>query len=71
MMVPTTLGGGACRHLELVLATVQYASIPGTVAYVRPTHPGPLNLTLGLTQFQINQAQDHHQEALHLFQEVN
>ena len=30
MMVPTTLGGGACGHLRLVLAPVQYASIPGT-----------------------------------------
>eukprot|EP00957_Ditylum_brightwellii_P120969 9226551-Ditylum_brightwellii.AAC.1 len=70
MMVPTILGGRACRRLGLVLAPVQYNSVPGTVAYVRPPHPGPLNLTVGLTQHQIAQAQDHHQEALHLFQEV-
>eukprot|EP00957_Ditylum_brightwellii_P031882 2417545-Ditylum_brightwellii.AAC.1 len=70
MMLPTTLGGGICRHLRLFLAPVQYSSIPCTVAYVRLTQPGPLNLTLGLTQFQITQARNHHQEALHLFQEV-
>eukprot|EP00957_Ditylum_brightwellii_P050885 3858894-Ditylum_brightwellii.AAC.1 len=64
MTVPTTLGGGACGHLGLVLAPVQYSSIPGTAVYVRPTHPGPLNLTLGMTQYQITQAQDHYQEAL-------
>eukprot|EP00957_Ditylum_brightwellii_P113191 8631774-Ditylum_brightwellii.AAC.1 len=70
MMVSNTLGGGACGHLRLALATAQYSSILGTVLYVRPTHPGPLNLTLGLTQFQISQARDQHQEALRLFREV-
>eukprot|EP00957_Ditylum_brightwellii_P107898 8230708-Ditylum_brightwellii.AAC.1 len=33
MMVPTTLGRGACGHLGLVLAPVQYASIPGMAVY--------------------------------------
>eukprot|EP00957_Ditylum_brightwellii_P100554 7664617-Ditylum_brightwellii.AAC.1 len=33
MMVPTTLGGGACGHLGLVLAPVQHASIPCTAVY--------------------------------------
>eukprot|EP00957_Ditylum_brightwellii_P104018 7925237-Ditylum_brightwellii.AAC.1 len=33
MMVPATFGGGACGHLGLVLAPVQYASIPGTAVY--------------------------------------
>eukprot|EP00957_Ditylum_brightwellii_P054043 4093874-Ditylum_brightwellii.AAC.1 len=70
MMVPTTLGGGACGHLRLVLAPVQYTSIPSTAAYVRPLHPGPLNLTLGMTQYQITQARDYHQEALCIFREV-
>eukprot|EP00957_Ditylum_brightwellii_P116523 8888383-Ditylum_brightwellii.AAC.1 len=69
MLVPTSLGGGVCGHLGLVLAPVQYNSIPGTVVYVRLPHPGPLNLTVGLTQYQITQAQDHHQEALRIFQE--
>eukprot|EP00957_Ditylum_brightwellii_P076915 5846226-Ditylum_brightwellii.AAC.2 len=60
MMVPTTLDGGACGHLGLVLAPVYYSSIPGTAVYVRPTHPGRLNLALGMTQYHITQAQDHH-----------
>eukprot|EP00957_Ditylum_brightwellii_P174355 13274310-Ditylum_brightwellii.AAC.1 len=70
MMVPFTLEGGACGHLRLVLAPVQYASIPGTAVYARPLHPGPLNLTLGMTQYQITQARDYHQETLRIFQEV-
>eukprot|EP00957_Ditylum_brightwellii_P064628 4904958-Ditylum_brightwellii.AAC.1 len=51
MTVPTISEGGGHGHLGLVLAPVQYNSIPGTVAYVRPPHPGPLNLTVGLTQY--------------------
>eukprot|EP00957_Ditylum_brightwellii_P203305 15334108-Ditylum_brightwellii.AAC.1 len=70
MMVPTTLGRGVCGHLRLVLAHVQYSSITGTAVYVRPMHLGPLNLTLGMTQYQITQAQDHHQEALQIFREI-
>ena len=70
MMVPTTLGRGACGHLGLILEPVKYSSILGTAVYVRPTHPGPLNMTLGMTQFQITQSQDHHQEALQIFREV-
>eukprot|EP00957_Ditylum_brightwellii_P006522 493904-Ditylum_brightwellii.AAC.1 len=70
MIMPTILGGGTCSHLRLVLAPVQYNSIVGTVAYVRPPNTGPLHLIVGLNQYQITQAQDHHQEALYLFQEV-
>eukprot|EP00957_Ditylum_brightwellii_P040449 3061574-Ditylum_brightwellii.AAC.1 len=70
MAVPTTLGGGAFGHLGLVLAPVQYASIPGTAVYVKTLHPGPLNLTLGMTQYQITQVRDYHQETLRIFREV-
>eukprot|EP00957_Ditylum_brightwellii_P077186 5865511-Ditylum_brightwellii.AAC.1 len=56
MMVPTTLGVGACGHLGLVLDVVQYSIIPGTVPYAKPIHPGPLNMTQVLRQYQITQA---------------
>eukprot|EP00957_Ditylum_brightwellii_P021826 1646678-Ditylum_brightwellii.AAC.1 len=56
MTVPTTLGGGACGHIGLVLAPVQYLSIPDTAVYVGPLHPGPLTPTLGKIQYQITQA---------------
>eukprot|EP00957_Ditylum_brightwellii_P006179 467292-Ditylum_brightwellii.AAC.1 len=69
MTVPNTLGGGACGHLGLVLAPVQYASIPVTAVYVRPLHPGPLSLSSGMTQYQITQARDYHQETLRNFRE--
>eukprot|EP00957_Ditylum_brightwellii_P175131 13333925-Ditylum_brightwellii.AAC.1 len=48
MFVLTTLGGGACGHLGLILGTVQYANIPGTALYAKPPHPGPLNMALQL-----------------------
>eukprot|EP00957_Ditylum_brightwellii_P191724 14595512-Ditylum_brightwellii.AAC.1 len=64
MMVPTTFRGGACGHLGLVWGAGQYAKFPGTAPYTKPTHPDPLNMTEGLTQFQIAQERDQHQEAL-------
>eukprot|EP00957_Ditylum_brightwellii_P128612 9810687-Ditylum_brightwellii.AAC.1 len=44
MTMPTTLGGGACGHLGLILGAVQYANIPGTTLYIKPPCPGPLNM---------------------------
>eukprot|EP00957_Ditylum_brightwellii_P133233 10158983-Ditylum_brightwellii.AAC.1 len=63
MTVPTTLRGGACRHLGLVLGVTQYENIPGTDLYTKTTYPaGPLNMRQGLTLYQITQARDYHQD---------
>eukprot|EP00957_Ditylum_brightwellii_P100618 7669671-Ditylum_brightwellii.AAC.1 len=68
--INTALGGGSNSHLGLICDASTYASIPGTTAYVCPTHPGPLALPVPTTQFQIAHACKQHQESLCLFQEV-
>eukprot|EP00957_Ditylum_brightwellii_P154528 11760234-Ditylum_brightwellii.AAC.1 len=67
--VDCTAGGGANGHLGLICDITTYTSIPGTALYVCPANPGPLILPIGATQYQIVQAQDQHEEDLHLFRE--
>eukprot|EP00957_Ditylum_brightwellii_P161257 12278082-Ditylum_brightwellii.AAC.1 len=53
MTIATTLRRGACSHLGLILGAAQYVNIPSTALYTKSTHPGPLNMVAGLTQYQI------------------
>lgn len=69
MSVHTTLGGQH-GHLGLVLTAAQYALIPGTQPYVKPPHPGALNIPNNATQYIITNLREQHQEALRLFREV-
>ena len=39
--IPTTLGGGQLGYLGLVISNEAYNSIPNTVSFIRPQHPGP------------------------------
>ena len=71
LTVFTTLGGGAHGHLGLVVDANTYATIPNTVPYVRPVHPGPLVLAQNATQYQIILTREQHQEAMRLFREAN
>ena len=45
--VPTDLGGGANGHLGLLLTPTEYLAVNAT-AYIRPLHPGTLNIAAGL-----------------------
>ena len=44
--VSTDLGGGVNGHIGLVLTPVVYANV-SHIPYVRPLHPGALNIPLG------------------------
>jgi len=63
--VDSTLGGGAHGHLGLVYSAQNYATVLGTVPYIRPTLP-ILNVLPTDTQFQI--AEKRHQYAVSLGQ---
>ena len=39
--VPTNLGGGLLGYLGIVSRDVTYNTIPDTLSFVQPTHPGP------------------------------
>jgi len=68
--VYSDLGGGRHRHLFLVLTPEQFNNISST-PFVRPEHPGPLNLPDHATQALIRELKDIRNEKLRLFKEVN
>ena len=69
--IPTTLGGGFYGHLGLVCNETEYASIPNTTRYVKPTNPGMLQPGATTeTQFQIIQRRDEHAEQTRIFREA-
>ena len=70
--VQSDLGGGQHGHLGLVCTQAAYtALVPQASAYTRPVNPGRLAVTPNLTQYQLAQARDVHQEAIRVFREVN
>ena len=71
--VQTDLGGGSHGHLGLVCDPNTYqALVPEAEPYVRPENPGRLVIAEAiLTQYQIAQAKEEHEEATRLFREVN
>lgn len=49
VMNQRTLGGGCHGHLGLTMTDAEYANVSAT-PYVRPVHPGPLNIPAITTQ---------------------
>ena len=47
--VASDLGGGVHGHYGLIVNPREYTMVPGTIPYVRPTHPGPLVIPPGTT----------------------
>ena len=69
--VQSDLGGGANGHLGLVCTPEAYSSlVPNATPYLRPTNPGRLQIANDLTQYQIAQARDQHNEATRVFREI-
>ena len=68
--VYSDLGGGRHGHLFLVLTPEQFNSTSST-PFVRPEHPGSLNLPPNATQAIIRELKDISNEKLRLFKEVN
>ena len=70
MSVHTTLGGGAHGHLGLVVSAQEYATIPATTEYIRPVHPGVINIPNAATQYVITNIRETHHKNLRQFREV-
>ena len=70
MSVHTTLGGGAHGHLGLVVSAQEYATIPATTEYIRPVHPGVINIPNAATKYVITNIRETHHKNLRQFREV-
>ena len=67
--VTSDLGGGAHGHLGLVLTPAEYAMI-SAIPYIRPLHPGNLNIPAGTTNHEANRLTLAHTEAIRVFRET-
>jgi hypothetical protein len=56
--VPSTLGGGLYGHLGSILSPAIYATLPNSVPWITPTHPGPFALPAAGTAAQIEAARE-------------
>ena len=64
--VPSNLGGGSNGHLGLVLSDVEYLTV-SPIAYIRPTHPGPLVIPAGppaVPQYLRTEMREDHKKAI-------
>ena len=68
--VPCDLGGGENGHLGIMITTTEYANI-SHVNYVRPVHPGTLNIPAGTTNYESTRLKNGHKELICLNREVN
>ena len=69
--VARDLQGATHGHYGLVVDPREYAMVPGTIAYVRPVHPGPLIIPPGTTQILVTGLRADHKEDFRLFREAN
>jgi hypothetical protein len=67
--VSSDLGGGFHGHLGLVLQPEEYLRVSNT-PYVRPEHPGELDVPLGTPQHESHRLRAEHKEAIRLFRET-
>eukprot|EP00957_Ditylum_brightwellii_P040830 3090515-Ditylum_brightwellii.AAC.1 len=71
--VPTTLGGGNCRHLALVMNPTRYLVLSGGAPFVPPRNPGPVPVppTLFMMTAQMELLRQTHQADLVAFHTCN
>ena len=69
MSVASTLGGGQHGHLGLVLSTAEYTRISMT-PFIRPNHPGTLNIALGTAAHEAARLQRAHDKLIRAWREV-
>jgi hypothetical protein len=69
--VSSVLGGGLHGYLGLVVSAVNYARTQPEHPFVRPEHPGPLDIDRNATQYQIALAKDTNDRATKTFKECN
>jgi len=68
--VPFDLGGGAHGHLGLMLTRQEYQNV-SAIEYVRPLHPGILNIPVGTANYEATRLTSEHKESLRLNREAN
>ena len=68
--VPCDLEGGAHGHLGVMLTGPEYANLLVT-NYMRPLHPGILNIKEGATNYESTRLLNEHKELLRLNREAN
>jgi len=56
--VPSTLGGGLYGHLGCILSAASYATLPNSVPWITPVHPGPFAPPAAGTAAQIEAARE-------------
>jgi hypothetical protein len=57
-LVPSTIGGGLCSHLGLLISVDKYATLADATPWETPGHPGPFKPPAGGTAAQIEAAKD-------------
>ena len=67
--IPSELGGGGHGHLGLVLSPTEYANISPT-PYVRPVHPGVLNIGPNASEYVERNRRHEHKSDLATFHET-
>ena len=68
--VPCDLGGGNNGHLGLILSLAEYANVSPT-PYIRPVHPGNLNIPVGTPNYEATRLTSDHKELIRLNREAN
>lgn len=69
-LISSDLGVGNRGHLGLVLTDVEYDIISPRNPYIRPLHPGILNIPINATQHAAIRLWDDHKEDIRLFRET-
>ena len=67
--IPSELGGGAFGHLGLVLTPAEYTGI-SNIPYVRPPHPGVLNIPPATSERVETRRRAEHKRDLALYHET-
>lgn len=67
--VPCTLGGGNHGYVGMLISAVSYHILAPGTPFIAPTHPGPLAVVPGATQYQIALAKSQHEETMRVFRD--
>ena len=67
--VPCTLGGGNHGYVGMLISATSYHILAPGTPFIAPTHPGPLAVVPGATQYQIALAKSQHEETMRVFRD--
>ena len=67
--ITSELGGGGHGHLGLILSALEYGAV-SHIPYIRPAHPGPLEIPHGTAQHAATALRLDHKKAILLYHET-